>query len=361
MCRANGARTLGREGDMGTGRLWLAVWLLVSIGTASACKSGGSSSGTVGSAGRDFNGLGAGPGFGSPGHSATPSGSAPGSGIGVTPGFGGPPPASNTASGVAGSSVVGFLPGFGNPSGSAHSGSGVPPTPGAPLPGSSSGRRISDLSASESQELCSAFAQQVNQALGSGGIGRLTCTFTALFQSAQVDGNGQQTVDRVACQNAVDACIARETDDSGAIQCDPDEFRADSQDCNATVSDFQNCINASLAQTAQLLDTFNCQTVTDPVAAQEALGSSGGMPAECASLQAACPGLLDDMDDGGSAGAGGGGSGSEAGSGGRDAEPPGGCENTCFFADDGECDDGGEDSITNACDFATDCGDCGPR
>jgi len=343
---------------MSTNRLWLAAWLSVAIGMASACKSGGSSSGTVGSAGRDFNGLGAGPGFGSPGHGASLSG-APSAGIAVTPGLGGPPPASNTASGIAGSAAVGFVPGFGNPSGGAHSG-GVPPTPG--VPGGSSGRRISDLSESESQQLCSAFAQQVNQAFGNGGIGRLTCTVSAVLQNTQVDANGQETVDPVACQAALDACVARGTDDSSAIECDPDEFRADAQDCDATVSEFQTCISASLARTAQLLGMFNCQTVTDPQAAQDALGANGGMAPECASLQAQCPDLLDDMDEGPGAGAGGGGSGGEAGSGGRDAEPPmGGCQNTCFFADDGECDDGGEDSITNACGFATDCGDCGPR
>ena len=43
------------------------------------------------------------------------------------------------------------------------------------------------------------------------------------------------------------------------------------------------------------------------------------------------------------------------------------CENTCEFAfdfikfGDRYCDDGGANSQLDACDYGTDCGDCGPR
>jgi hypothetical protein len=38
-----------------------------------------------------------------------------------------------------------------------------------------------------------------------------------------------------------------------------------------------------------------------------------------------------------------------------------GCTNTCNFAYDGECDDGGPGSSYDDCDYGTDCADCGPR
>ena len=38
-----------------------------------------------------------------------------------------------------------------------------------------------------------------------------------------------------------------------------------------------------------------------------------------------------------------------------------GCENTCEFAFDGQCDDGGPDANTSLCEFGTDCSDCGAR
>lgn len=37
------------------------------------------------------------------------------------------------------------------------------------------------------------------------------------------------------------------------------------------------------------------------------------------------------------------------------------CEDTCIFAYDGECDDGGPDATTDYCGIGTDCFDCGTR
>jgi len=37
------------------------------------------------------------------------------------------------------------------------------------------------------------------------------------------------------------------------------------------------------------------------------------------------------------------------------------CSDTCHWAGDNECDDGGEGSINDYCDFGTDCTDCGTR
>jgi hypothetical protein len=42
---------------------------------------------------------------------------------------------------------------------------------------------------------------------------------------------------------------------------------------------------------------------------------------------------------------------------------PGGglCDDSCYWAYDGECDDGGPGALYVACAYGTDCGDCGPR
>lgn len=37
------------------------------------------------------------------------------------------------------------------------------------------------------------------------------------------------------------------------------------------------------------------------------------------------------------------------------------CSNTCEFANDGDCDDGGPGHDFDLCALGTDCGDCGPR
>lgn len=43
------------------------------------------------------------------------------------------------------------------------------------------------------------------------------------------------------------------------------------------------------------------------------------------------------------------------------AVPVQGCEDTCQYAFDGECDDGGPGAHTSACVYGSDCGDCGER
>src|SRR6056297_2846243 len=57
-------------------------------------------------------------------------------------------------------------------------------------------------------------------------------------------------------------------------------------------------------------------------------------------------------DDGGGGTPGNGGTGN--GGNGANGGGAGGCTNTCSFAGDGECDDGGPDSLTSACDLGTD-------
>ncbi|XP_006813795.1 uncharacterized protein LOC102802004 [Saccoglossus kowalevskii] len=37
------------------------------------------------------------------------------------------------------------------------------------------------------------------------------------------------------------------------------------------------------------------------------------------------------------------------------------CTDTCYYNNDGECDDGGAGSIYSLCDLGTDCADCGDR
>lgn len=37
------------------------------------------------------------------------------------------------------------------------------------------------------------------------------------------------------------------------------------------------------------------------------------------------------------------------------------CDNSCPFHADGECDDGGEGSLYDVCQYGSDCDDCGER
>lgn len=37
------------------------------------------------------------------------------------------------------------------------------------------------------------------------------------------------------------------------------------------------------------------------------------------------------------------------------------CDNSCPFADDGVCDDGGDGAVYDVCQYGSDCNDCGER
>jgi hypothetical protein len=112
-----------------------------------------------------------------------------------------------------------------------------------------------------------------------------------------------------------------------------------------------------LSQLSRLLDTFDCQTLSDPTTAANALSGLQTAAPQCAALQASCPGLID-VDD--SPGGGSGGSGGSGGTGGSD-EPVELCDDTCYSPNDGDCDDGGSGSDYDICELGTDCSDCGPR
>ncbi|MFK7999228.1 MAG: hypothetical protein AB8H86_06505 [Polyangiales bacterium] len=74
-------------------------------------------------------------------------------------------------------------------------------------------------------------------------------------------------------------------------------------------------------------------------------GSSGNIYAGCT--------MIDALE--------GGGGGSSASSGGSAGSSGGGCSNTCSSSGDGECDDGGPNSLYAVCALGTDCDDCGAR
>jgi hypothetical protein len=348
---------------MSTNGLRLAALALCTATIASGCPGGGTRSGSVSDVRHDFNRVGGGQGFGVPGHDAnSPTESS--SGVDFSPGFGAPPYSAPT--GAAGGASIGFAPGFGSPPGSGAAPGQVPPTTGGPRPGGGSsgggGQLLSDLTEAQAEQLCEEFEQEIERSFGSDGFARLSCTFTALVESLTVDGNGQQTVNIAACEAAFAACVA-DSSDSTSVDCDASELLSDAATCDASVAQFESCIRASFAQAAQLIDTFNCRSLTTPQAVQQALAGGGtGNVTECIALQSACPGLVGTggvVDGGGSGGSGGIDGG---GTGGSEPEPPpGGCDDTCFFAGDDECDDGGPDSITSECELGTDCMDCGPR
>jgi hypothetical protein len=160
-----------------------------------------------------------------------------------------------------------------------------------------SDQKFSSLTDAEIQSACKSVSEAAasfatpdrslrSNCFGKGLAGAIT---------ASADG-GSLTVDVAKCQMLTDACVADpasagvEVDAEGdtGIDCmgaDPAEFA----DCEATVGEFEGCMNKILASYRQLLSSLTCAN------GQTLLMSGGPMPAdtstipECMSLSTKCP------------------------------------------------------------------------
>jgi hypothetical protein len=222
---------------------------------------------------------------------------------------------------------------------------------------------LAELDAEDSRAACEAVADGLDGVLSADERKRIECTAQALPMSITASGTAQPQVDVAECRDLVRRCVGGESIGGGAdapsfdldfsrdVDCDADEMRTQFANCSATVAEYENCLNAALAQMDRFFAMIDCDALADLEA-----GESPADGLDIASLPA-CEMLADEcpqIDLGGGS--------SEGNPDQETDEPPAsGCDNTCIFADDDECDDGGPDSVTPACVLGTDCADCGPR
>lgn len=198
--------------------------------------------------------------------------------------------------------------------------------------------------------MCNSLVQTTQATFGNGQLARLTCTIAALPTSIRQNASGMAELDRAACEQSVSTCIA-EGETTTENNCAEADLSTAFAGCQATVSELQACLGASLAAMRALIQQVTCSASLS----QLMMGSGFEEPVACDTFDMKCPGglsaigvatdaLPDDEDATGTAGGGG-----------------AGCTDTCQDAADHFCDDGGEGSETNICGLGTDCTDCGPR
>ena len=207
---------------------------------------------------------------------------------------------------------------------------------------------VSGLSETDQAQLCEATAEAAASVVDEGSICTLLGAVAAITFSETTD---QVTVDRATCEAARDECLNEDTVvETTEEQCSPDEVMSTLENCQATVGEVEACLSAQLRLVQSVVSRLNCGATITMDDIQDFEASQD--PAECEGLDQTCPGLFSDTDfigDTGTTATGG-------------SEPSAtGCDETCFFSDDGECDDGGEGSVTSACGLGTDCMDCGQR
>ncbi len=164
-------------------------------------------------------------------------------------------------------------------------------------------------------------------------------------------GGGGGTSCTQVCDNAVDIGTA-----------EPD-CMVDRAECDSMCPSYDETLKACLAAASSCDDMIACALA----------GCDCDLDSTCSSGCACDTDCAPPLDGGGGYDAGGGGydaggggydaggGGYDAGGGGYDAGGGGGCTDTCTYAADGECDDGGPGSSYSVCELGTDCTDCGPR
>jgi hypothetical protein len=258
--------------------------------------------------------------------------------------------------------VAGWLGGDGGRSGaSGASGTGGTGGTVAVMTGLPPAKVLSEITAAEGQTLCNSLVQSTQSVFANGQLERFTCTIGSLSTSIRQNASGMQELDRAACEQFVSSCIA-EGETTTQNNCAEADLSMAFTGCEATVSELQACLGATLAAMRALIQQVTCSAQLSDL-----MMSSGLVePLACETFDMKCPGGLSAIGDAtealpeidGSAGAGGtSGRGGAGGTGGSGA----GCTETCRDSMDNFCDDGGEGSHTNICALGTDCSDCGPR
>jgi hypothetical protein len=197
-----------------------------------------------------------------------------GSGNGGNAGvFGG---AGAAASGGAGSS------GASGPGGNGDVDTGLPPT-----------KVLGEVTPAEAPALCNALGSSAQNAIDRGELKRFTCTISALSDAIRQGASGMAEIDRAACNQAVNECLAEPDDTTTENNCANTQLATTLMGCEATAGELEACLNASVDQLSNLFDAFSCNSQLSE------LMTGGGFeePAACGTLDTKCPGVLDAIGD----------------------------------------------------------------
>ncbi len=154
--------------------------------------------------------------------------------------------------------------------------------------------QISTLTTSEAQSACNEGASRLNTAVGNLDLNQLVCTSAALVTTQLTNGTEQD------CNNAVTMCLENPppSEELEQVACGP-IAAADLMGCNATVAQFNACIDEAIGLLDSVVDLFTCSNLN--ISAEE-LAEAAALEefdldslAACEAFNDACPGL--DLDD----------------------------------------------------------------
>jgi hypothetical protein len=163
--------------------------------------------------------------------------------------------------------------------------------------------KLSDLESADAPALCDAIEAGIDEVLPEAEIKRLGCTIAAVISMNLSEESSKVDVDK--CESYVDECIAgKKTSENGIslddwssqTTCDEPAVAKHIEACDATVAEYEACLDSALRAFAIVRDTVRCSAFKDP----EKVRDSFTMPEpslaeECKPLEKKCAGLFDEL------------------------------------------------------------------
>ena len=134
---------------------------------------------------------------------------------------------------------------------------------------------LAELDTEDSRAACEAVAEGLDGVLSADERKRIECTAQAPPMSITASGTAQPQVDVAECRDLVRRCVGGESIGGGAdapsfdldfsrdVDCDADEMRTQFANCGATVAEYENCLNAALAEMDRFFAMIDCDALAD--------------------------------------------------------------------------------------------------
>ena len=151
---------------------------------------------------------------------------------------------------------------------------------------------LSEVTTAEAKTWCEKYKAEMGNVMST----ETQCELAGLGVSAMTG-----TLDPAACEAAKKACIANpsqylDSDSSGSSDMDCDSLATeDMKDCDATVAEFDSCMDAMMSETQSVTDKISCSMSLEQLMSLQSLSglSPDKIPA-CAPLMEKCPQIFDD-------------------------------------------------------------------
>jgi hypothetical protein len=166
--------------------------------------------------------------------------------------------------------------------------------------------KLSELESAETPALCDAIEEGIDEVLPESEVKRLSCTFAAVLSMNLTEESTKIDVDE--CESYVDDCLAGEkSSENGAsldlegwssqTTCDQAAVAADIQECEATVAEYEACLNDALQTFVTFRDALRCSALGDPDKVREVFSSMPDPSTSdaCKPLEQKCAGLFDEL------------------------------------------------------------------